>query len=325
VNLTLNNFLTQIKNLVTGGGRKGLIARHDAGYLRVAEGVSLANLATPSANAAATNTIIVPVGRWRWSSTARSTSRSSPTTSPSPPPASVRRGDHHVGEGRDVHGGRRRVGHDRRRDRPRGAFSNGSATNSTTITAANSGTAGAKLSFTVSSVTTFVEGTGHIEATVVNNDLANTLQGTADETNALVFKVPANVDTVGVISWVIPPDYDEATDEITVRVLASQLTSSVDNDVQLDAQVYKKVAGSALGSDLNPTIPSTILSTTEQWLEFVLTGNTFRRDNVLYFNLITDGHNDTAGEEVLIHAVEFKYRSTLVSYDEATSTGTPLR
>lgn len=157
------------------------------------------------------------------------------------------------------------------------------------------------------------------------NQVLVAMNGTADETNAIVTLVQETVDTIGTVRFTIPRDYDEATDVLTVRVLASQLTSSTDNDVQLDSQVYRKRAGAALTADLNPTIPSTVLSTTEQWVEFSLTGNSFRRDDVIQFKLITDGHNDTDGEEVLIHDFEVVYRSTLVSYDELNSSNAALR
>jgi hypothetical protein len=148
----------------------------------------------------------------------------------------------------------------------------------------------------------------------------------ADETNARVVKVEETVDLIGRLTFPIPRDYDEHSDVLKVRVLASQLTSSTDNDVQLDSEFYVKTAGSALGSDLAPAAPSTVLSTTEQWIEFDLSGHSLQRDQVVTFRLNTDGHNDTDGEEVLIHAVSVVYRSTVVSYDdENDANGNPLR
>jgi len=147
----------------------------------------------------------------------------------------------------------------------------------------------------------------------------------ADETNARVVKVDEATDDIGHLTFPIPSDYDEATDDLRVRVLASQLTQSTDDDVELDSEVYIKTAGSALGSDLNPTAPGTVLSTTEQWIEFDLAGNSLSRDDVVNFQLITNGANDTDGEEVLIHAVQVSYRSTLVSYDETDDNDNDLR
>lgn len=148
---------------------------------------------------------------------------------------------------------------------------------------------------------------------------------TADETNARVLKVEETVDSIGNVVWTVPRDYDEATDVVMLRVLASQLTSLTDNDVELDLEAYVKTAGSALGADLNPTAPGTVLSTTEQWVEFDLAGNSLKRDDTVTLELITNGANDTDGEEVLVHSVELLYRSTLVSYHEEDSSGNELR
>ena len=168
-------------------------------------------------------------------------------------------------------------------------------------------------------------------ATMINSLVADVaalraqLGLTADETNARVLKIEEGVDSAGNIVWQVPRDYDEKTDTLLVRVLASQLTVSTDNDVTLDMEAYVKTAGSALGSDLNPTAPGTILSTTEQWFTFDLGGNSLLRDDVVTAELITNGANDTDGEEVLIHSVEFLYRSTVVSYHEEDSSGNDLR
>lgn len=148
---------------------------------------------------------------------------------------------------------------------------------------------------------------------------------TADETNARVVKVDDATDSIGHLTVPVPRDYDEETDTLKVRVLASQLTQSTDDDVELDSEVYVKTAGSALGADLNPDAPGTVLSTTEQWIEFDLSRNSLSRDDVVNFELITNGLNDTDGEEVLIHAVELVYRTCLVSYNRETSAGVSLR
>jgi hypothetical protein len=147
----------------------------------------------------------------------------------------------------------------------------------------------------------------------------------ADETNARVVKVDDATDSICHLTIPIPRDYDEKTDDFKIRVLASQLSQSTDDDVELDAEAYVKVAGESLGSDLDPTAPGTVLSTTEQWIEVDLAGNGLTRDSVLTLELITNGANDTNGEEVLIHAFEYSYRSVLTSYDEEDASGNDLR
>lgn len=165
---------------------------------------------------------------------------------------------------------------------------------------------------------------------VTLQSLVDTSALVAHETNARVILIEQTVDTAGSISFPIPRDYDEATDEFRLRVLASQLTLSVDDDVKLDVELYRKRAGTALSADLAPSFTSDpavpILSVAEQWVEFDLSQLTFLRDDVATIEVITNGLNDTDGEEVLIHAVELVYRTTLVSYDdEDDAQGNPLR
>jgi hypothetical protein len=198
----------------------------------------------------------------------------------------------------------------------------GELTAGAAITAANVGLATDSISIEqAASGTAFTAGAGVFVVTIQNLDTAEALAGTADETNALVQKVDAAVDTVGNVVWKVPRDYDEVSQTVILRVLASQLTSSTDNDVELDLEVYHKVPGTALTADLNPTAPGTVLSTTEQWVEFDLStifattgSNSPVRDDVITMEIITNGANDTAGEEVLIHDVELVYRSSLVSH-----------
>lgn len=244
------NFLTHIKNLITGGGRHSDgTPYHDSGYLKRAEGVNALSL-RPSAVAPLTYNLVAGTANNALQALADGTTYANDV-------AAIRN---------------------------------------------NFADLAAKL-----------------------EELRSKVSGTADETNASVLKVEEAVDTIGTIAWTVPRDYDEATDQLTVRVLASQLTVSTDNDVQLDSSTYVKTAGSALGADVSPAAPSTVLSTTEQWIEFDLGGLGLSRDDVVNFVLKTDGHNDTDGEEVLIHDLEFVYRSCLVSYAETDSSGTPLR
>ena len=155
-------------------------------------------------------------------------------------------------------------------------------------------------------------------------ELSSNVALAADETNGRVIKVTNTNDSILHLVRPVPRDYDEATDLLKVRVLASQDTVSTDDDVELDSELYVKTAGSALSSDKDPAAPGTVLSTTEQWIEFDLSGNGLTRDDVAIFELITNGNNDTSGEEVLIHAIELVYRSTVVSYDDGTDDN-PLR
>lgn len=199
----------------------------------------------------------------------------------------------------------------------------GELTAGTAITGLNQGSATDVFSIEKATSVVFTAGEGTFIVTIQNLDTADALAGVADETNALVQKIDATTDTVGNIVWTVPRDYDEAAQEVTLRVLASQLTLSTDNDVELDLQVFHKVPGTALTSDLNPTAPGTVLAAAEVWVEFdlstIFASTNINRDDVITLEVITNGANDTAGEEVLIHEVQLVYRSTLVSYDKETS------
>ena len=159
----------------------------------------------------------------------------------------------------------------------------------------------------------------------LNTAMSGTAAMSLVEVNALAYKIPATINDIGHVHFIVPRDYDEATDTLKIRVLADMVSVAVDTDVQLDAQVYVKHPGSALSADKNPTKPTTILSATAQWLEFCLSRYGLKWGDVVDFKLITDGHNDTAGEEVCIRAIVPVYRSTLVSYNERDSSGNDLR
>ncbi len=137
----------------------------------------------------------------------------------------------------------------------------------------------------------------------------------ADETNAIVAKVTLANDVVFNQDIAIPYDYDEAQDHLKVRVLVSMLTLSTDDDVEVDAEAYKKRAGVALGSDVAPVKVGTVLTVAEQWIETDVSGNTLIADDILIFKLITNGGNDTSGEEVLLHAVQIEYKTDIVAFD----------
>lgn len=170
--------------------------------------------------------------------------------------------------------------------------------------------------------------------TVINYDGSEagaaiaTLSGSylaANETNARVIRVDAGTDAIGTLTFPIPRDYDEATDELKVQVHASMVTLSTDDDVQLDSSTFIKKPSTVLGPDISPAAPSTLLTVAGVTIDFDLSGNGLERQDIVNFNLLTNGANDTTGEEVLIHGLQFSYRSTLVSYNEETTGGVLLR
>jgi len=352
------NFLTHIKNLVTGGGvhRDGTTPTHDSGYLRerpvpVEElyvAVGLTDLTDNSGGAASGTIAVVTLpdaltdnggGAAHDDTIAVMTPAVAITdNSGGVDPANniiavVTNPDLADWDGATVH--------------PSAAQATAIGTALTAIKAAVAQIA-AKLNVTTTAVTAIKDNFKEVTnmqtanrtalASIKNAEadfaakiaaLNTAMSGTAAmslvEANGLCYKIPANVDTIGHVHFIVPRDYDEATDTLKIRVLADKLVGAGDPDVQLDAEVYVKHPGSALSADKNPTKPTTILTTVAQWLEFNLSRYGLKWGDVVDFKLITDGHNDTVTEEVIIRAIVPVYRSTLVSYNERDSSGNDLR
>ena len=148
----------------------------------------------------------------------------------------------------------------------------------------------------------------------------NALQGgVASETNARVLQVTAGATAIGQIQWLVPRDYDETSDWVVLRVWGYQKAAVTDATTQLDATVYVKSGTAALSADKNPTISSVLQTTTPQVSEIVLSGYGLKRDDVVYINLITNGANVTAGDELQISGIELVFASSLVSFNEGTT------
>lgn len=138
----------------------------------------------------------------------------------------------------------------------------------------------------------------------------------AIETNGSALIVQETVDVIGCLNWVVPQDYSENDDVLKFRCYAGMVTVSTDDDVELDLEVYKKTAAAAIGSDLNPTAPGTVLAAIASGAvehTFDLSNNTVTRGDIIIFKLITNGANDTNGEEVVICGCELEYNSTIVA------------
>jgi hypothetical protein len=326
------NFLSRIRNIVTGG------TGQNKGFLKTAEGVSLANV-KPAGTTAGVSQIVFPVGDMGVNAGANfgATTAGDVVTDFVPGyrfkllaldfvngsiagtgAAASAVCNLEIGS-TNVTGGTCTVV-------LAGTDTIGELTAGTAITGLNIGSATDTFSIEKATSTVFTAGEGAFVVTIQNLDLADALANTADETNATVKNIPAAVDAAGTVVWAVPRDYDESSQVAVLRVLASMLTVSTDTDVELDLTVFSKVPGTALTADLDPTKPGTVLSATEQWVEFDLStifavtgSNALARDSVVTMKIITNGANDTVGEEVLIHDVQLVYRSTLVSHDKETA------
>ncbi len=135
------------------------------------------------------------------------------------------------------------------------------------------------------------------------------------ETNGLTVAVAASQTAAGSFVWTVPLDYDENTDQFSLNVIAG-MDGAVDAPT-LDATIYRKRPGVALSADLNPTA-SAALGESTAWKNIVSNGKGLKAGDTLTINLVTGAHTTNA---VSIHAVQIRYRSTLVAYNETDKTG----
>jgi hypothetical protein len=320
MHLSLGNFLSQVKNIVTGGGRttNGQI-KNDAGFL-VDMPMSLQDLSNDSvATNAAKQTVLIPLGSMALLANGQ--------TFELPVPFAFTinsvtfRDDVAITTGAKaatlttkinttaLTGGVVSVA---------GTYATGATQAGTAVTATNTGVAGDLINIAVSAVTAFVEGTGHVEVSITNNDLAKLFTLSAAETNLKVVNVPASNTSIGSITFVVPRDYDEATDTLDIK-LGVAMSGSTDTP-SLSAAAFRKRPGSNIatigasiaGKDITQT--STLnLSTTEQLVYFRLSQAGLRRDDQVTVALTSGAHTT---DSINVYFIEPFYRSTLVSYAE---------
>lgn len=173
--------------------------------------------------------------------------------------------------------------------------------------------------------------------------IKNALAQIAKQFNALALangtintgKTPAFViasgtnPAIGVVSYPIPRDYDEASDNMLVRVKVA--LANADAAITLTGIPTATPLGKAgvTGSLVSATLPfkttAANLSTTEQVVEVKLSGLGLTRDGLISVTLAIAGTTTGAAN---ITGIEFSYDSTIVSYndtDNAIGTGNPLR
>lgn len=139
------------------------------------------------------------------------------------------------------------------------------------------------------------------------------------ETNGLTVAAGASSNVLGSFMFQVPLDYDEATDLLMIRAIVG-MDGAVDTPI-FDATIYRKRAQTALSADLNPTAGAAIVASSDV-REIVLAGADLLAGDSLTINLISGAHTTNA---ISLHSLELRYRSTLVSYNEATSAGVALR
>lgn len=141
----------------------------------------------------------------------------------------------------------------------------------------------------------------------------------AFDTNAYGLKTHATTTAVGEIEFVVPRDYDEATDQFQLSILVAQAAQVTDTNVLITATPYLMTPGSnTLVTGTAATVgPTTLLPT---WYTFTLSGQGLKRQQVDFIKL-TIANNATTGDEAYILGLYVTYASCIVSYFDTDKSG----
>lgn len=151
-----------------------------------------------------------------------------------------------------------------------------------------------------------------------------------------VISAASTVTALGTVEFVVPRDYDEASDQFAVRINAA-VANAADNAVTVTgtATILPIATGTAVTkSAVNGQVPFTnttaILTTKAQAIDIALSGFGLKRDDVVSVVLATGG-TPTANGATYLYSVEFTYASCIVSFHDtdndspAPNTGNALR
>lgn len=153
----------------------------------------------------------------------------------------------------------------------------------------------------------------------------NALNGQFVDTGAIpVILVPAGTNSsIGIVSVPIPRDYDEATDSFHIRLFMS-LSNAADTGITVTGTpTVQPIGGSpTTGTAVTGTAPfstvSEVLTTTEAVVDIDLSGLGLQRDGVIAVALALAG---TTSYVVNVYAIEYKYDSCIVSFNDTDATG----
>jgi hypothetical protein len=131
--------------------------------------------------------------------------------------------------------------------------------------------------------------------------------------------------TIGVLTFPIPRDYDEASDNMRIRLFAVLQNADANITITGTPTITPISTGVAVtGSTVTGTAPFKTtpqnLSTTEQVIEVNLSQLGLLRDSILS---VTFAFVGTTTGNLNILALDVTYDSTIVSYNETDATGDP--
>ncbi len=141
--------------------------------------------------------------------------------------------------------------------------------------------------------------------------------------------IPAGTNQpIGTVTFLVPRDYDEASDHFTVHLLIA-CSNSADNTAGLTVTGTPTIqpfstgtatTGAAVSAIVPFTTGTATLSTTEQDIEVNLSGNGLLRNSLISVALALSGTN---ADPVYVYGLSFYYDSTIVSYNETDATDNP--
>jgi hypothetical protein len=159
-------------------------------------------------------------------------------------------------------------------------------------------------------------------ADVVNLGGSTTL--TTAETGMSVLHTAATGQAIGHVSFIVPRDYDEASDRLLIRLLVQ--SSGGDLTTGITGTPYVKLLGTAAvaGTLVNATVPfsttTQLLTATEQVFEIVYQGLGLKRDTVIDTTL---AYSAALAGTANIYGIEYSFYSTIVSYNEDDQSDVP--
>lgn len=141
----------------------------------------------------------------------------------------------------------------------------------------------------------------------------------AFDTNAYGLKTHATTTAIGEVEFVVPRDYDEATDQFQFNLLIAQAAQVTDTNVLITATPYIMTPGSnTLVTGTAATVgPTTLLPV---WYTLTLSGMGLKRQQIAYIKF-SIANNATTGDEASILGITVTYASTIVSYYDTDKSG----
>lgn len=148
---------------------------------------------------------------------------------------------------------------------------------------------------------------------------------TVDSNGFVIYSVAAAGTGGPVFQFMIPRDYDEATDTFAFNIIAKSAGATDTPTITVTPKKIDGISGAATAITAQTTAAT---SATYQKFELDFKSNSLKRDSIVEFTITSSAHTTDALQ--IIVEPYIVYRSTLVSYHEflpeiSPDQGDPLR